>query len=81
MTTRRGSLRKYSSGTGEMAALPLGRTHREVPTGQFSHDESVGALPEDELAAVWTIAGPGESTAPIGHVDAEDVPTGPAGTS
>jgi hypothetical protein len=30
---------------------------------------------------VWTIAGPGESTAPIGHVDAEDVPTGPAGTS
>jgi adenylate cyclase len=34
-----------------------------------------------EPVPVWTIAGPGESTAPVGHVDAEDVPTGPAGTS
>jgi adenylate cyclase len=34
-----------------------------------------------EPVPVWTIAGPGESTAPVGHVDAEDVPTGPAGDS
>ncbi len=34
-----------------------------------------------EPVPVWTIAEPGESTAPVGHVDAEDVPTGPAGTS
>jgi adenylate cyclase len=34
-----------------------------------------------EPVPVWTIAGPGESKTPIGHVDAEDVPTGPAGTS
>jgi adenylate cyclase len=30
---------------------------------------------------VWTIAEPGESTAPVGQVAAEDVPTGPAGAS
>ncbi len=34
-----------------------------------------------EPVPVWTIAGPGESTAPVGHVAAEDAPTGPAGTS
>jgi adenylate cyclase len=34
-----------------------------------------------EPVPVWTIVEPGESTAPVGHVDAEDVPTGPAGDS
>jgi adenylate cyclase len=34
-----------------------------------------------EPVPVWTIVEPGESTAPVGHVDAEDVPTGPAGAS
>jgi adenylate cyclase len=34
-----------------------------------------------EPVPVWTIIEPGESTAPVGHVDAEDVPTGPAGDS
>lgn len=34
-----------------------------------------------EPVPVWTIAKTDESTAPIGHVLAEDAPTGPAGTS
>jgi adenylate cyclase len=34
-----------------------------------------------EPVPVWTIAEPGESSAPVGHVAAEDAPTGPAGTS
>jgi adenylate cyclase len=34
-----------------------------------------------ELVPVWTIAAPDESAAPIGHVVAEDAPTGPAGNS
>jgi adenylate cyclase len=34
-----------------------------------------------EPVPVWTIVERGESTEPIGHVIAEDAPTGPAGTS
>jgi adenylate cyclase len=34
-----------------------------------------------EPVPVWTIVEPGESTDPIGHVIADDAPTGPAGTS
>jgi adenylate cyclase len=34
-----------------------------------------------EPVPVWTIAAPDERPAPIGHVVAEDAPTGPAGTS
>jgi hypothetical protein len=34
-----------------------------------------------EPVPVWTIAKADESPAPIGHVVAEDAPTGPAGTS
>jgi adenylate cyclase len=34
-----------------------------------------------EPVPVWTIVKPDEGTAPIGHVIAEDAPTGPAGTS
>jgi adenylate cyclase len=34
-----------------------------------------------EPVPVWTIVEPGESTDPIGHVNAADTPTGPAGTS
>ena len=34
-----------------------------------------------EPVPVWTIVEPGESSAPVGHVAAEDAPTGPAGAS
>jgi adenylate cyclase len=34
-----------------------------------------------EPVPVWTVTEPGESPAPIGHVVADDAPTGPAGTS
>jgi adenylate cyclase len=34
-----------------------------------------------EPVPVWTITEPGESPAPVGHIAAEDAPTGPAGTS
>jgi adenylate cyclase len=75
-------LEGMTKGSGHM--LFVAETTRERMKDQPENLVLVGELEvrgRVEPVPVWTIAGPGESTAPVGHVDAEDVPTGPAGTS
>jgi adenylate cyclase len=75
-------LEGMTKGSGHM--LFVAETTRERMKDQPENLVLVGELEvrgRVEPVPVWTIAGPGESTDPIGHVDAEDVPTGPAGTS
>jgi adenylate cyclase len=75
-------LEGMTKGSGHM--LFVAETTRERMKDQPENLVLVGELEvrgRVEPVPVWTIAGPGESTDPVGHVDAEDVPTGPAGTS
>jgi adenylate cyclase len=75
-------LEGMTKGSGHM--LFVADTTRERMRDPPKHLILVGELEvrgRVEPVPVWTIAGPGESTAPVGHVIAEDAPTGPAGTS
>jgi adenylate cyclase len=75
-------LEGMTKGSGHM--LFVAETTRERMKAQPENLLLVGELEvrgRVEPVPVWTIVEPGESTAPVGHVVAEDAPTGPAGTS
>jgi adenylate cyclase len=75
-------LEGMTKGSGHM--LFVAETTRERMKAQPESLLLVGELEvrgRVEPVPVWTIVEPGESTAPVGHVVAEDAPTGPAGTS
>ena len=75
-------LEGMTKGSGHM--LFVAETTRERMKAQPENLLLVGELEvrgRVEPVPVWTIIEPGESTAPVGHVVAEDAPTGPAGTS
>ncbi len=75
-------LEGMTKGSGHM--LFVAETTRERMKAQPENLLLVGELEvrgRVEPVPVWTIVEPGESTVPVGHVDAEDVPTGPAGDS
>jgi adenylate cyclase len=75
-------LEGMTKGSGHM--LFVAETTRERMKAQPENLLLVGELEvrgRVEPVPVWTIVEPGESTAPVGHVVAEDAPTGPAGDS
>jgi len=75
-------LEGMTKGSGHM--LFVADTTRERMKSPPSGFTLVGELEirgRVEPVPVWTIVEPGESTDPVGHVNAEDAPTGPAGTS
>jgi adenylate cyclase len=75
-------LEGMTKGSGHM--LFVAETTRERMKAQPENLILVGELEvrgRVEPVPVWTIVEPGESTAPVGHIVAEDAPTGPAGTS
>ena len=75
-------LEGMTKGSGHM--LFVAETTRERMKAQPENLLLVGELEvrgRVEPVPVWTIIEPGESTAPVGHVVAEDAPTGPAGAS
>src|SRR5580704_9338196 len=75
-------LEGMTKGSGHM--LFVADTTRERMKGHPPGFELVGELEirgRVEPVPVWTIVSPDESIAPIGHVLADDAPTGPAGRS
>jgi adenylate cyclase len=75
-------LEGMTKGSGHM--LFVADTTRERMKSPPPGFELVGELEirgRVEPVPVWTIVGPDESIAPIGHVLADDAPTDPAGTS